>query len=188
MITTINTYIFRALDAYPYDLEEAVEALELALAYDENNVTALRLMGQIHSDTLKEYDMAISYFEKVLAEDPKNISVQEPYIFALLWNDDTDKALEFIDYAMTVKGCAKGQLYVMKAMVLEHKESYEEALEILKIAPKFIYNDDYMNYCKDVQDRIKKKNFAASKEVKKEDQEYKEETETPKPKRFGFLF
>ena len=76
----------------------------------------------------------------------------------------------------------------MKAMVLEHKESYEEALEILKIAPKFIYNDDYMNYCKDVQDRIKKKSFAASKEVKKEDQESKEETETPKPKRFGFLF
>lgn len=190
MITTVNTYVFRALDAYPYDLETAIEALDLALAYDDRNVIALRLMGLIHSEVLNEYDVAIDYFEKVLAEDPNNIKVQNPYFFALLWNDDLDKAMEFIGYALTVKGCSKGQLIVNKALVLEQKEAYEEALELLNTAPRYIYNEEYLSYCKEVKERIKKKNFIASKETKKDSDEpnTKEESEPAKSKRFGFLF
>lgn len=187
MITTINTYIFRALDLYPFDLEEAVQALDMALAYDETNVTALCLMGRVHAEMLKEYEVGIEYFEKVLAEDPQNLQVQNHYITALLWNDDADKALEFIEYAIKVKGADKANLYVNKALCYEQKEDYEEAMRLLKIAPKYAYNNEFGNYCNELNDRVKKKNFLASKEPK-EEKEKKEEEKPTKTKRFGFLF
>ena len=42
-----NNYLFKALDAYPYDLEETIEALTYALSYDEKNTVALCLMGRV---------------------------------------------------------------------------------------------------------------------------------------------
>ena len=188
MITTINTYVFRALDAYPYDLEDAIEALEMALAYDESNVTALCLMGRVHSEMLREYEVGIEYFEKVLAEDPHNLNVQEHYITALLWNDDVNKALEFIEYAMKIKGADIANLYLNKALCYEHKEEYEEAMKLLKIAPKYAFNNEFGNYCNEVNDRMKKKNFLASKEPKEEKETKNEEQKPTKNKRFGFLF
>ena len=188
MITTINTYIFRALDMYPYDLEEAVQALEMALSYDENNVTALCLMGRVHAEMLREYEVGIEYYEKVLAEDPKNLVVQEHYLKALLWNDDEDKALEFIEYAMKIKGADIANLYLYKAYCYEHKEEYEEAMKYLKIAPKYAYNNDFGTFCNEENDRVKKKNCLASKEPKEEKENEKEEEKPTKTKRFGFLF
>lgn len=186
MINTVNTYVYKALDAYPYDLEEAIGALELALSYDEKNTTALCLMGRMHAEILREYETAIEYYEMVLGEDPRNLEVQNHYIVTLLWNDDEDKAMEFIEYALNVKGTDKAQLYVNKALALEQKESYEDALEVLKIAPKYSFNNEFSNYCNEVKERIKKKNFLASREPKIEKE--KEEKTTSKTKRFGFLF
>ena len=47
MGTLTNNYVFKALENYPYDLEEVMEALSYALSNDDNNTMALTLMGNL---------------------------------------------------------------------------------------------------------------------------------------------
>ena len=54
----LNNYIFKALDAYPYELEKATEAINYALSYNEKDTMALCLKGRIYAETLKDYDKA----------------------------------------------------------------------------------------------------------------------------------
>ena len=41
-----NLYVFRALEAYPYELEKAVEALNYALSQDPENANRQENIGQ----------------------------------------------------------------------------------------------------------------------------------------------
>ncbi|MFY0604632.1 MAG: hypothetical protein JXQ93_11870 [Flavobacteriaceae bacterium] len=185
MLDIINAYVYKALDAYPHDMEETMQALELALAYDERNVTALTLMGRVHAEILNDYETAIIYFELVLAEELKNLQVQSHYIKTLIWNDDIDKAIEYIDYALAIKGADKALLYLYKVYAFEKKEMYDKALEQLKIVIKHTYNNEFEEYANEVKERIKKKRFLANREPKNE---YEGTSKNPKVKRFGFLF
>ena len=53
MNLTKNKYYFEALDFYPYNLPDCLEALNYALSYDSEDADALCLMGRIHSEVLK---------------------------------------------------------------------------------------------------------------------------------------
>jgi hypothetical protein len=45
MDTNLHTsYLFKAIDAYPYDLAETLESLNYALSYNENNVNITVLL------------------------------------------------------------------------------------------------------------------------------------------------
>ena len=105
-------YLFKALDAYPYDLEEAVEALTYALSYDDKNTDALCLMGRVYAENLKDYEKAKEYYADALAENVNAFSVYPYYIDVLLWNEDFDEAAKLIDFALTVKGSDKAVLYL----------------------------------------------------------------------------
>ena len=72
-----NIYLFRAIEAYPWELEKAVEALNYALAYDPENVKALHLMAKFHYEQLGDYEMAKLYFESALAS---NIEAREIFL------------------------------------------------------------------------------------------------------------
>lgn len=61
-----NRYVLKALDAYPYNLEEVSESLEYALSYDSEDTTALCLMGRMHGEILKDFEAAKNYFWKPL--------------------------------------------------------------------------------------------------------------------------
>ena len=113
-----NYYVYKAFDAYPYEIETVMEALDMALAYDENNVKALILKGRVYTEVFKEYSTAIDYFETALAIEVDNLDVQEYYVKTLLWNHETDRARKFIDYALEVKGADKGNLYTYKVLAL----------------------------------------------------------------------
>lgn len=54
MGVTTDKYIFQALDAYPYNLEETVESLNYALSYDDKNAVALCLMGENLCRTIRQ--------------------------------------------------------------------------------------------------------------------------------------
>ena len=47
---SIDKYVVQALDNYPSWLEETIESLGYALAYDNKNVTALCLYGRFHAE------------------------------------------------------------------------------------------------------------------------------------------
>ena len=60
-MSTTQKYILQAFDNYPYNLPEALEALEYALSSDPQNTIALTLMGRLYAEQLNEYEMARDY-------------------------------------------------------------------------------------------------------------------------------
>jgi tetratricopeptide (TPR) repeat protein len=65
-IMTTNKYYFQALDNFPYNLEETMQALNYALSYDDHNAESLCLLGRVYSEMLQDYETAKSYFEEAM--------------------------------------------------------------------------------------------------------------------------
>ncbi|WP_103068211.1 tetratricopeptide repeat protein [Aquimarina sediminis] len=173
MSNLLDKYLFQALDAYPYNLEEAVESLNYALSYDQKNPIALGLMGQIYAESLKNYQIAKDYYQQALAEDMYALDIYPKYIDVLLWNEDYNEAKKLIDFALTVKGTDKAMLLLKKGILFEQKGSYIKALKWLKLAKKNTYNNHFMNEINEEKERIKnkmpkkKKGKSSSKKTKK---------------------
>jgi len=163
----LDKYLFQALDAYPYNLEEAVESLNYALSYDDNNPIALCLMGQIYAENLKNYETAKEYYQQALAEDMYALDVYPNYISVLLWNEDYDEAEKLIDFALTLKGTDKAVLYVLKGILLEQKKDYKKAIKVLKIAKEYAYNNYFISHIEGEEKRIKDKMPKKKKKKKK---------------------
>ncbi len=157
MGTLANNYIFKALDAYPYDLEEAIEALTYALAYDDKNTTALCLMGRIYAEKLHDYEKAKEYYTEALAENIHAFNIYPNYINVLLWNEDYDEARKLIDFALSIKGSDKAVLYLKKAVLYEQKKNYKKALKNVKKARTYTYNSDFLYTVEEEEKRIKEK-------------------------------
>ncbi|APZ45654.1 hypothetical protein BW723_04790 [Polaribacter reichenbachii] len=157
MGTLTNNYLFKALENYPYELDEVMEALNYALSYNENNTMALTLMGKVCAEKLYKYDEAIGYFKKVLAININAFEVYEPYIRVLLWNEDYKDADNFIDFALKVKGSDKAVLYLKKAILNEQLKEYKKALSFIKLAKENAFNNDFMFNLNEIKDRIKGK-------------------------------
>lgn len=157
MGTLANNYIFKALDAYPYDLEETIEALTYALAYEDKNIVALGLMGRIYAEKLYDYEKAKEYYTEALAENINAFHIYPHYISVLLWNEDYDEASKLIKFALTIKGADKAVLYVCKSQLQEQKKDYKKALKTLKKAKEYTYNTDYLYVIDREKERIKGK-------------------------------
>ncbi|WP_298544620.1 hypothetical protein [uncultured Aquimarina sp.] len=153
----LDKYLFQALDAYPYNLEEAVESLNYALSYDDKNPIALCLMGQIYAENLRNYETAKEYYQQALAEDMYALDVYPKYINVLLWNEDYDEAEKLIDFALTLKGTDKAVLYLKKGILFEQKKEYKKALKVLKIAKVNTYNNYFISDIEGDEKRIKDK-------------------------------
>ncbi|WP_108805210.1 hypothetical protein [Aquimarina sp. Aq107] len=153
----LDKYLFQALDAYPYNLEEAVESLNYALSYDEKNPVALCLMGQIYAENLRNYETAKEYYQQALAEDMYALDVYPKYINVLLWNEDYDEAEKLIDFALTLKGTDKAVLYLKKGILFEQKQEYKAALKVLKNAKIYAYNNYFISDIEGDEKRIKDK-------------------------------
>ncbi|WP_109299188.1 tetratricopeptide repeat protein [Aquimarina sp. AU474] len=157
MSNLLDKYLFQALDAYPYNLEEAVESLNYALSYDEKNPIALCLLGQIYAESLKNYETAKEYYQQALAEDMYALDVYPKYINVLLWNEDYDEAKKLIDFALTIKGTDKAMLHLKKAILFEQKREYKKALKCLKLAKENAYNNRFISDLKEEKQRIEGK-------------------------------
>ena len=173
MGSDINNYIFKALENYPYDLDEVMEALNYALSYDEKNTMALTLMGRMYAEKLYKYEEAIQFFKDALAENIYAFEAYVPYINTLLWNEDFKEVEEFIDFALTVKGSDKAVLYLKKAVLHDQLKDYKKALTFVKLAKLHTYNAEFMESVKEEKDRIKgkmpkKKKVEAVKKDKKQ--------------------
>lgn len=158
-----NSYIVKALDYYPYNLEEAIESLNLAYSYDSKNTTVLCLLGRFHAEILKDYETAKEYFNEALAENIHAIEVYPYFINVLLWNEDFDEAKKLIKFALTVKGIDKAVIYLKKSLLHESHNKYDKALKALKKAKNYTFNNDFLNTLNDEKDRIQKKMKAISK-------------------------
>jgi len=157
MNNLLDKYLFQALDAYPYNLEEAVESLNYALSYDTKNPIALCLMGQIYAEHIRDYETAKLYYQEALAENLYAIDVYPKYINVLLWNEDYVEAEKLIAFALTVKGTDKALLYLKTGILLEQKKEYKKALKALKLAKEHAYNNYFISDLEGDIERIKNK-------------------------------
>tara|TARA_R110000787_G_scaffold265195_1_gene371163 strand:+ start:3425 stop:3949 length:525 start_codon:yes stop_codon:yes gene_type:complete len=157
MGTTNNNYVYKAMEYFDYDIESTAEALNYALSYDENNTMALTLMGRIYAEKLFDYETAIEYYKKVLAEKINAFEVYNVYIEALLYNEDYKEADDFIDFAFSVKGVNKAMLYMNKAVLKERLFKYKEAMNFVKKATVYNYDADLTYTIEEVEKRVKGK-------------------------------
>ena len=139
MNLTKNKYYFEALDFYPYNLPDCLEALNYALSYDSEDADALCLMGRIHSEVLKNYEKAKEYFEEAMMFDVSNVNTPQYYIACLIENEDFAEAEKLITYALKIKGIEKSTLGFYRAMISERRGSLKNALHFLKEAETFCF-------------------------------------------------
>lgn len=153
----LNNYVLKAIDAYPYELEETVENLNYALAYETNNAYALYLMGRLQAEQFGDYEKAKQYYAEALANKLDFHKVYSHYILVLMWNEDYDEAQKLIDFSLTIKGLNKGEVYVFQGQLFEILQKYKKALKTLKLAKKHVYNNSYNSFIDSEIKRIKNK-------------------------------
>ena len=154
---TQNKYYFQALDNFPYNMQETIEALNYALSYEGQNAESLCLLGRVYAEILKDYETAKDYFAEALQENMDSVSTPIPYIYCLINNDDFQEAEKLIDFALKIKGIDKATIYYQKSVILEKKGELKLALKEIKTAKVFTYNENLMSFLDSRKDFIKKK-------------------------------
>ncbi|MDC9722942.1 MAG: hypothetical protein PSN34_09220 [Urechidicola sp.] len=162
-----NSYLFKAMDAYPYNLEETLEALNYALSYNNRDAHALCLMARVHAEQLQDFVTAKQYYVEALSEGLDTHHIYPHYIQTLLWNDDLNEAEILIDFAFKVKGIDKGLLLLKKGQLFEAKGNYKLAIKTLKEAKKGGLNNGFVEYISNEISRVKNKLKPRKKKMKK---------------------
>lgn len=152
-----NNYVFKAMDAYPYELEETLEALNYALSYNSKDAQALCLMGRVYAEQLKDYETAKQYFAEAIAQHMEMPKTYPFYIQTLLWNGDYDEADKLITFGLTIKGTDKALLQLLQGILLEKQGKYKAAIKIFKLANKTATNNCFIEYVNNEISRVKKK-------------------------------
>ncbi|HBV13733.1 tetratricopeptide repeat protein [Chryseobacterium carnipullorum] len=167
MTLTKSKYYFEALDNYPYSLPDCLEALNYALSYDPEDADSLCLMGRIYSEMLTDYEKAKTYFEEAMQCNISNLNTPQHYIKCLLDNEDLDEAEKLINYALKIKGIDKARILIQKSLLLEIRLEYKKALEPLKEAKKYGYNQNMIDFLKSREKFVKSKMAKTKRKVKK---------------------
>lgn len=167
MILTKSKYYFEALDNYPYSLPDCLEALNYALSYDPEDADSLCLMGRIYSEMLIDYEKSKLYFEEAMQCDVTNLNTPRYYIKCLLDNEDLDEAEKLIEFSLKIKGIDKCRILIQKSYLFEIKMAFKKALEFLKEAKNFAYDQQMLDFLKSIEkfikEKIPKKNKAKTK-------------------------
>lgn len=154
---TTDKYLFQALDNYPFWLEGTIESLDYAFSYDDKNTMVLCLYGRIQAEQLLNYEEAKSYFQQALAINIHALEVYPYYLKTLILNEDYDEAQKLIDFALTVKGINKSEIYIKKATLLEAKQEFKKALNEIKNAKLYSLQFAFDSDVTDVEKRIRGK-------------------------------
>lgn len=154
---TIDKYLFQALDNYPFSLEETIESLDYAFSYDAKNTMVLCLYGRIQAEQLMNYDEAKSYFQEALSINIHALEVYPYYLQTLILNEDYEEAQKLIDFALTIKGINKSDIYVKKAILFEAQNEFKKALKEIKNAKLHSLQFAYECNINDVEKRIEGK-------------------------------
>lgn len=154
---TIDKYLFQALDSYPYSLEETIESLDYAFSYDAKNTMVLCLYGRVQAEQLLNYEEAKNYFQEALAINIHALEVYPFYIQTLILNEDYEEARKLIDFALTIKGINKAEVFVKKAILFEVQQEFKKAQKEIKNAKLHSINYTSESEINEVEKRIKGK-------------------------------
>ena len=179
---SIDKYLFQALDNYPYSLEETIESLDYALSYDNKNTMALCLYGRVYTEQLLQYDAAKECFQKALSINVNALEVYAYYIETLLLNEDFEEAEKLIDFALTVKGSNKAELYAKKVQLYERKNELKQSKKALKEMKGVIMDGEFNYWMEQTEKRLKDKWKAIAPKKKKKKAKKKSDKKSDKKK------
>lgn len=154
---TATHYLVKALDYYPYNMEECMEALNYALSYDENNAVALCLMGRIQEEIFGNTALAIDYFEGALASDLGYAETYRHYMNVLIDHEQLDKAKAFLRFTKKNHPHLKAALLLSEARILEREHQWKKALKVLSKAIENAYSSDMMDEIETIKSRVELK-------------------------------
>jgi len=154
---TNNPYLFKALDAYPFELDTAVEALNYALSYDPENTEALYLMADLYGYQLGDYETAKSFYEMVLSINLNIPKVYPDYLYILIKNEDFAEAQKLLAFALKVKATDKPLFRLLQGQLMEKQGTLKPALQAYKEAKKKGQNTMFINFAKSEITRVKEK-------------------------------
>ncbi|MEW4923425.1 hypothetical protein [Algibacter sp. 2305UL17-15] len=83
--------------------------------------------------------------------------VYPKYILVLIWNEDYEEAQKLIDFAFTVKGLNKAEVWLRQGQLFENLQALKKAIKALKKAKLFSCNDDFTWFIDSEASRIKNK-------------------------------
>lgn len=161
-----NTYIIKAIDCYPYNLEDCIESLNFALSYDDEHPIALSLMGRVQSEVMKDYAAAVYYFEKALAADTRYLETYYYFISTLLTVNQLDKAQKLIDFALTIPGIEQARILLIQIQLLERKGELKKAMKQLDSAILASTSVDQLEEIDEIKSRIERKQGLKKKKTK----------------------
>ena len=144
-VTLSDTYYLKALDYYPYNLEELIENLNYALSYDEEHSDANCLMGRLQHAQLKNYELAEGYFVNALTSNPCNLSVYRYYSILLIELREYDKALKLINHSYKLKGVNMGEMKRIEGLLAEYQKQYDLALVNYKEARNETFDNEQID-------------------------------------------
>ncbi|UKB83744.1 hypothetical protein LF887_22500 [Chryseobacterium sp. MEBOG06] len=157
MTLTKSKYYFEALDNYPYSLPDCLEALNYALSYDPEDTDSLCLMGRIYSEMLIDYEKAKLYFQEAMQCNMANLNTPQYYIKCLLDNEDLEEAEKLIEYSLGIKGIDRCRILTHHSLLFEIRLDYKKALEPLKKAKTFAYDQEMLDFLKNREKFVKEK-------------------------------
>lgn len=162
-----NIHLIKAIDCYPYNIEECVESLNYALAYDNENALALCLMGRIHSEIMKDNESAKTYFQKAFSANKNYLELYAHFIHTLMLLEEYTEALRLIEYALKAKGINRGNIFYKQAEVFERMKKYKKAKKSLKNATLNANNKHFISDLEELQNLIDRKQKLISKKIKR---------------------
>lgn len=154
---TTNTYLIKAIESYPYDIETCYESLSYALAYDDENPAAHCLMGKLQMEYFKSLQDAEASFEQALAANIGYLETYYPYIYCLIELEKYKKANNFIEFALKQKSVNKAWVFELEAQLNEAQMEFKEAIKSLEIALLHVKNDDDEDRITRFKSRLEKK-------------------------------
>lgn len=155
--TTLNTYLLKAMDAYPYVLEETLEALNYALSFDSKNVQALCLMGKVYTEQMRDYEAAKECYAEAVANGMEMPFIYPDYIRTLVLNEDYNEAQKLLEFALTIKATDKATLHLIQGQLFEKLGDNKSALNALYKARNLGLDNEFYEVVESEVSRVKKK-------------------------------
>ncbi len=154
---TTNNYLIKALESYPYDLEQCMESLNYAMAYEDNNPIAYCLMGRVHLEIFKDYPTANSYFREAIASDVNYLETYGYLLECLLIQADFEELKKLLVFAGKRKGMDRALLFYYEAMLLERQLKFKKALKMIKEAMIQAPSSSFLSDLEEMKRRVEKK-------------------------------
>jgi tetratricopeptide (TPR) repeat protein len=132
-----DKYYIIAKDNYPYQMDEALEALEYGLSHDPEHPGLLTLQGDIYFRDLEQFVQALECYELALLSNPSFIPVYYSFLQLALKLDMHTRVEKLIDAAKKTAGINPARIAYYQSLLYEKLNRYADAVNNLRLAEKY---------------------------------------------------